>query len=273
MKPSRNNAPPPDLRIVPIENVHPHEENDSQRSIPLTARIRESQHIINPPIVAPMGGADYVILDGANRCHALRSLNFPHILIQVVAYDSGYVELETWQHVVSDWQSAQFLDKLQQLDAVKISEGPDNSAIAHILFRDGPLLALCATVDTTYERNSVLRDVVRIYQANANLYRTAINEPEEIWSLYPQSITLVTFPRCEPADIIAAARYRAYLPPGVSRHIIHGRALKLNYPIDRLRDTHISLDAKNEALGEWIRGKLARRQLRYYVESTYQFDE
>jgi hypothetical protein len=273
MQSSRNSAPPPDLRIVLIENVHPHEEKDSQRSIPLTERIQESQHIINPPIVAPMGGDDYVILDGANRCHALRSLNFSHILVQVVTYDSGYVELETWQHVVSEWQSALLQTQLQQLDTVRISEGQDSTAIAHILLRDGPLLALCAAVETTYERNAVLRDVVRIYQTSANLYRTAINEPEEIWSLYPQSIALVIFPRCKPADVIAAARYRAYLPPGISRHIIHGRALKINYPIDRLRDETTSLEAKNEALAEWVRGKLARRQLRYYAESTYQFDE
>src|SRR5690606_18867749 len=93
MTADRNQAPLPDLRIVSASTLHPHEEHDSQRLLPLVERFRAEDYIINPPIVAPMGASQFVILDGANRCHAFRALEYPHMLVQVAAYESGYVEL------------------------------------------------------------------------------------------------------------------------------------------------------------------------------------
>jgi hypothetical protein len=270
---SHQSAPPPDLRIVSTQAVHPHEEHDSQRSQPLMDRLRHADVITNPPVVAPIGASQYVILDGANRCYSFRQLEYPHILVQVATYDSGYVELATWQHIVSGWSQNAFIDALHALDTVGIHEGQSGNAICHVMFRDGKVLCLSAPVQTTQERNAVLRDVVRIYQQNATLHRTAITEPEEIWPLYPDAIAFVVFPRYTPADIIAAAKYRAYLPPGISRHIIHGRALLVNYPLDALRDERTKLTEKNAILREWLLSKLSNREVRYYAETTYQFSE
>ena len=91
--------------------------------------------------------------------------------------------------------------------------------------------------------------------------------------LYPDAIALVLFPPYNAEDIIAAAEHQAFLPPGVSRHIIQGRALKLNYPLHYLENMETSLEEKNQHLQDWIREKLANRSVRYYAESTYQFDE
>lgn len=273
MQASRNNAPPPDLRIVDIDSLHPHEEHDSQRSGPLIERIRHAEHIINPPIVAPIDINKYVILDGANRCYTFRELGFPHILVQVASYESGYVELQTWQHIVSEWRLEAFLDRLNSLGDIQVKEGQDSHAVAHIITREDKVLSLHAPVENTMERNAALRRIVAVYQRNAILYRTAINEPDEIWPLFPDAIALVIFPHYKPSDIIAAAKYRAYLPPGISRHIIQGRALKVNYPTSILRDSTVSLEEKNVNLTTWIQHKLADRQIRYYAEATYQFDE
>ena len=62
------------------------------------------------------------------------------------------------------------------------------------------------------------------------------------------------------------------MPPGVSRHIIHGRALNLNYPMDELR-AYGTVAAKNAHLQEWLLQQYAERSVRYYAEATYQFDE
>ena len=64
----------------------------------------------------------------------------------------------------------------------------------------------------------------------------------------------------------------AYLPPGVSRHIIHGRALNVNYPMKRLQ-AELPLDTKNQKLQDWLRKQYATRSIRYYAESTFQFAE
>lgn len=274
MAPLHTDAPPPDLRIVLTENLHPHEEHDSQRAQPLISRLTNETVVINPPVVAPMGdNGQFVVLDGANRYYAFSHLAYPHILVQVAPYESGYVQLDTWRHLICDWDEKSLMEHLHKSESLEILEGQHHDAIAHILFHDEHLIALRVPVQNTHERNAALREVVRIYQQNAVLQRTALVEPEDIWQLHPDALAMVIFPHYEPTDIIAAAHHLAYLPPGISRHIIHGRALRINYPLDNLRDTSVSLEKKNENLQTWIREKLAKRQIRYYAEATYQFDE
>lgn len=273
MSADRNHAPTPDLRIVSAESLRAHEAHDTQRSQPLIERFKNEATIINPPIVAPIGNVEYVILDGANRCHSFRALGYPHMLVQVTAYDSGYVDLETWNHVVGGWDERSFLGAIGELYDIEIVSGQDAHAIAHVLLPDQRILALCSPVDSVHERNAALCRFVDIYQQQAILYRTAINEPEEVWALYQDAVALVVFPRYKPADIIAAATHEAWLPPGVSRHIVHGRALRVNYPIEHLRDGEPQLADKDEQLKRWLQAKLSQRQIRYYAEATYQFDE
>ena len=273
MTANRNQAPLPDLRIVLADSLYAHEEHDSQRLLPLVERFKQETYIINPPVVAPMGANRFVILDGANRCHAFQMLNYPHMLVQVAAYESGYVELETWNHVISHWDAQAFLNSLLALPDIDVHDGQVAHAIAHIILADQRVFALVSPVDNIHERNTVLRKIVAIYQQNAMLNRTTTAEPSDVWMLYPDAIALVVFQRYDPADILAAAKYQAYLPPGVSRHILHGRAVRVNYSIDLLRDTETSLLAKNEQLARWLQEKMSRRQVRYYAEATYQFDE
>lgn len=268
----QHDAPPPDLRIVPTSSLLPHEEHDSQRAMPLIERLRTERYVINPPIVAQMDADHYVILDGANRFYAFSHLHYPHILVQNAPYVSGYVELKTWRHIISRWEREQLIERLQRLPQIQLIEGQHDGAIAHLLFCDGHQLALVAA-ENTQERNAALCEAVRVYQRNAVLHRTALNEPSDIWRLYPEAMALVIFPRYEPSNILAAAHEKAFLPPGISRHIIHGRALRVNYPIDVLRDTSVSLEDKNAQLERWMQDKLSRRHVRYYAEATYQFDE
>lgn len=268
------NAPPPDLRIVPTESVLPHEEHDSQRSIPLIEAIRKASVITNPPIVAPIDNTDrYVILDGANRCYSFRALGFPCILVQVVDYSSPFVDLMTWHHVVSDWQIEPFLSEIRTLQDVTITHEDIANPLATLYMRDGQKIVLSADVTTTTERNALLRQFVRIYQQNAKLHRTVSSSPDEIWRLYPHAIALVIFPAYLPEDIMYAALHQAFLPPGISRHIIHGRALLVNYPIEALLDMSKTIAEKNVDLQAWIQLRLANRKVRYYAETTYQFDE
>jgi hypothetical protein len=266
-------APVPDLRIVAIDSLRPHEEHDSQRSQPLVEDLRKAQYLVNPPVIAPIGGDEYVILDGANRCFAFQNLDYPHILAQVVSYDSGYVTLDVWHHIVSKWNVESFLDQVGQLDDVNLVSGIHEAAIAHILLPDDRVFAVHAPVADLYQRNAILRQVVGIYQRQAVLDRTAINKPHEVLPLYPDAIALVVFPVYHPKDIIAAAKYNAYLPPGISRHVVQGRAIRVNFPVEVLRDDTASLEDKNETLSVWLQRKFAKRQVRYYAEATYQFDE
>lgn len=265
-------APPPDLRIVPIDKILPHEEHDQQRSVPLIERLKEAEFFTNPPIVAPMGDGNFVVMDGANRTFSFRALGYKYLLVQVAPYDSGYVDLGVWQHIISDWSEQAFQAQLQQLDNIEIRAGWDYKSVAQILMHDGSVISIHGANDTIVARNQTLCKLVNVYRSTSTLNRTAITDPTIIWRLYPEAISLVLFPPYDPVDIVNAAKHKAFLPPGVSRHIIQGRALRLNYPIKHLRD-ETSLEEKNAHLDAWVRNKLAKRSVRYYAESTYQFDE
>lgn len=270
---STASAPTPDLRIIPADAPQAHEEHDTQRAIPLIDRLKHSETMTNPPIVTQTDDGSYVILDGANRCYSFVALGYPHILVQVVSYFSGQVELGTWNHVLSRWNVNALLEQTRQLPDIQLHEGQHRAAIAHLYIPNGPIYALLSPIQTTHERNAALREFVRIYQKNAVLNRTALTEPDDVWHLYSEANALVLFPPYEPRHIIEAARQHAYLPPGISRHIVQGRALQVNYPMAVLQDREISLEQKNADLQAWITDKLMNRAIRYYAEATYQFSE
>src|SRR5262252_245224 len=96
----------PDLRFVPTEDIFPHELHDLQRTQPLVERLRASGTLRNPPIVTQIGDGmrvepRFVVLDGANRSTAARAAGWPHLLVQVVRYESPSVELHTWYHALT----------------------------------------------------------------------------------------------------------------------------------------------------------------------------
>src|SRR4051812_14803382 len=95
-------AATPDLRVVPVSKIIPHEFEDASRAEPLIRRLPQEGVLRNPPIVTELGDAAgrYVILDGTNRVMALDALHYDHALVQVVKYEEPFVELHTWNHVV-----------------------------------------------------------------------------------------------------------------------------------------------------------------------------
>jgi hypothetical protein len=272
----------PDLRIVPTDSLIPHEEHDPQRSAPLIERIRAAGIWLNPPVVAPLDAERYVILDGANRHFALKTLGYPHILVQVVNYESSAVQLETWHHVISGISWFEFLRNLREIKTFQIESTDLLSAraalarrevLAYTVLSDNRAYTLNAEVNTLAARTAVLREMVDTYKARGVLNRINTDSISMARRLYPEAVAIVVFPRYHPAEIMVAARDGIHLPPGISRHIIRGRAMRLNYPLSALAETGETLAEKNEALRRWIQQRMAERRVRYYAEPTYLFDE
>lgn len=266
-------VPFPELKIIHKDHILPHEEHDSQRSKPLIKRIQEAEFLTNPPLVAPINEQDYVILDGSNRYHSLCAIGYDHILAQVVDYDSEHVELGVWQHIISHWDPELLMQSIREIPDIDIQPGWNHQALAQILMQDGLVFYVQVNSDDVKERNRLLRQIVAVYQRNATLYRTVITDPVKIWELYPRAIAIILFPPYYPEHIIEAAVHNAFLPPGISRHLVHGRALMINYPLDKLFDQSKTIDEKNNELVSWMQEKLATRSVRYYAESTYHFSE
>ena len=284
----RDLSPPiPDLRIVPVANVLPHEEHDPQRSTPLIERIRKAGTWLNPPVVAPIhhdlvDEQRYVVLDGANRHFSAKALGYPHILVQVIDYASPNIQLEAWNHVLSNLETGDLVREVYTIAGVTVEKTSrsdaearlqDHSAIAYVRLLPDEIMLLVPDQFDVPTRSAKLRDLVNIYKSVAKLDRINSDHPDVVRKMYPNAAAVVAFPTYTPGEIVVAARDNHHLPPGISRHIIQGRAMRLHYPLEAFQDTGASLEKKNAALQRWMQDQVAARQVRLYAEATYIFDE
>jgi len=275
----------PDLRFVPIGSLRPHERHDPQRMAPLGQRIREQGVIKNPPVVAPLAAdgaeARFVVLDGANRVGAARAAGLPHMVVQVVRYEPPTVELRTWYHALGEIGRTQFEAATRGVPGLTCrSEGALHArallarreVLATVAFADGAVLAFAGGRDLA-ERNDLLNAIVDAYHDRQRFYRMSTDSLEVARSRYPEVTALVVFPHFEPAEVLELATAGECMPAGITRHLIRWRALRINLPLDRLADTSRDIEEKNRWLQDWMRQKLAQRQVRFYEESTVLFDE
>jgi hypothetical protein len=71
----------PVLKFVAVELLVPHEDTDPRRVEKLVKRIMDEQVLKNPPIVSIIPDDNkYMILDGANRSMAFKTMGVPHLV-------------------------------------------------------------------------------------------------------------------------------------------------------------------------------------------------
>ena len=275
----------PDLRIVAIELLVEHEYNDVQRTAPLAQRLEADGLLKNPPVVTPMGGSDprCVVLDGANRITALNYLHYPHILVQVVPYQEPYVTLSTWHHVIEGMDPKSLTAELTGLEGVDMVLSDRMRARAglarreyllYVIRADGEVFAArpAKPMRELHLRNRLLNALVDTYKDRGQLHRVMTEELAEVKGLYPQAAGLVIFPQYDTSEVLELAQEGELLPAGLTRHLIQGRALRLNYPLSELKSAD-SLEQKNSRLRDWLLQKLSTKEVRFYGETTYLFDE
>ncbi|MBI3241239.1 MAG: hypothetical protein HYZ49_02990 [Chloroflexi bacterium] len=282
----------PDLQIVPLELLVEHEYNDVQRTAPLARRLEAEGLLKNPPIATQLGdpstlpsvaGQDsrYVVLDGANRTTALMHLGYKHCLVQLVRYEPPQVTLSTWHHLVTGIDIETFSSELDAIDGLDFRESDllharaglaRRDLISYTIRADGKVFSAHASDHSIHGKNTLLNAMVDTYKEKGGLFRATTDNLEEARSLYPNLTGLVIFPNYEPVEVMALARDGELMPTGLTRHLIQGRALRLNYPLADLKADE-SLEAKNARLAGWLKKKMATKEVRYYAEATYLFDE
>ncbi len=272
----------PDLRIIPLGRLLPHELHDRQRARPLIERLRQDGVLRNPPIVTPLGPHDdrFVILDGANRTVALDVLGIGHVLVQVVPYEPPQVELYTWYHVLSGIEADELQRQFQGLAGLDTLQSDifharaalaRKTILAYYLLANGQVYMLAGGLDL-HKRTQLLCQIVDSYIGIAHVNRVNTDHVDQLLTMYPALSAAVIFPSYEPVEILDLAQSGLRVPAGITRHVIHGRALRLNYPLEKL-SAAAPLEVKNQELLNWIHSRFEQRGVRYYAESTYLFDE
>ena len=284
----------PDLRLVSIEALILHEHADEKRVARLEARLRGDGYLKNPPIVAAIPGTErYVVLDGANRTSAVRRAGYPHILVQVVNYKSGQVQLNTWNHLVTGRDPSTFLDEIRGVEGLVVEAASGNEArtrldaraiIAYVVTPSpsGDVGSTVTSVNgpssgsghTAHTSTGLLNAMVDTYKSDPAvvIHRVNTYDLEGLSDYYNNVSGLIVFPPYTPDDILSLAGAGTKVPTGITRHVISPRALRVNIPVSLLSSDE-PLEAKNAWWHEQTKRKLAANEIRLYQEATYLFDE
>lgn len=271
----------PHLEMLPTDVLVLHEECDPRRVEKLCRRIREDEHLKHPPIVTALPKTDrFVVLDGANRTMALRTMGIPHVVAQLVSYGDPGVELSTWHHVVAGMPLDEFEKGLTRVDRLELRDCTLGEARAAVATGDAAAYIVCASgVRKVYAENGsrardihLLNELVGVYKGRADIFRAS----NDIWEIqapfYPSITALIVFPPYSPADILMLVRRGEKVPTGVTRHTIPNRALYINIPLS-VMGADWNLDRKREWLHEWLMEQMATNAVRYYAESTFLFGQ
>jgi hypothetical protein len=266
----------PILRVVPIEQCLLHEQTDDARVAPLRARLAADKVLRNPPILGRHDGLEQlIVLDGATRTTALRQIGQQNVVAQVVDYDDAAIQLHTWSHVLSGLRLDDLVETLADepaLAARPCTPYEAENALAHretladLAGGDGRCYALVRSADIV-ARAAALRRLFAAYAGRAAIARV----PPRDWParLDEQNASVaVVYPTYTKRDIVALAQAGAVLPAGITRHVIPGRALRVNAPIDDR-----PADEQQARLDDWLRQRQASHGVRFYAEPTFLFDE
>jgi hypothetical protein len=190
------------------------------------------------------------------------------------------VELDTWGHLVTGIPHQRFTQTLVDagLDLEPASRDSARRQLARreiaasITEPEGDVFVLRGPGSLGSE-TEVLRRVTSVYNGRSVFHRVKSDRMADLLDLYDDVTALIRFPSYVPEEIMQLADDGYKLPTGITRHIIHGRALRANLPLALLMDGKRSTAEKNEWLHNWSKQKLARREIRFYQESTFLFDE
>lgn len=267
------------LHLLPVEVLILHEESEPQRVAALRQLLLHSGLLHHPPLIAPLDGERYLVLDGATRVSAFVQLGIPTIVAQVVDYPSAQVQLQTWTHLLPHFtlnQLAQLALECglipRELSAAEAHEAlVQRRALASVRDLHGHGFVL-EVADSNAEFVGLLRAFVHRYRRTTLCERISPEEQElflrhRAW----RTALLITFPPLTPEEIRSLALRGQRLPAGVTRHIIAGRLLYADIPLDALRRL-TPLEVQRHWFQQWWQERLRHHRLRYYPEPTFVLD-
>lgn len=254
----------PVLRVVSLERIRRHEEVDPFRVARLRARIEDEGTQLNPMVCAEAPGEDLVLLDGATRTEALRSIGLEHAVVQMV--DQEEVVLETWHHVIRQAPALDVVARISDQPELLVSEDQGTPRI-HLADQGAR-----SVLSTGASVNAALSALVGSYVGRWTVSRISRPSLEAVALRFPDWSVLVEFPTLTVADVMKAAVGDDLLPAGVTRFLVPERALRLNLDLDLLRSDGTTAD-KQESLDAMLEARSRAGRIRRYEETIVVLDD
>ena len=261
-----------ELCVLDSNEVLPHEHYDSNRVAKLADGLETANILRNPPIATEWKGK-YVVLDGATRVSALKKIDCPHIVVQLVKQDSQDAVISSWNHVIHNIDIERVFDAIEHIPGSNLrilSNGvlpPDKTShkpLFTILDRDKKMYTVQGSHDSS-DRHLDLSNAVNAYTRITNVIRTLDSDIEVIQNNIQSFSALIKFPAFTMQEILDSAINYKLLPAGVTRFLIDNRVLGINIPL-KVLFSNKSLDHKNDWLDEAITEKFHQNKVRHYTE-------
>lgn len=270
----------PVLKVLALSQVCVPEEPDASRVARLREILGREGVLRNPPVVTALADGRFAVLDGANRVTALGDLGVPYLVAQVVDYARPDIGLLTWRHYVVEDGSLPLRRRLANVDDVlhvvpadTVEDAEDrcgrDEGVAAVVDLEGASLLLGAGEALARARS--LCRLVALYRDGGRIQRVDRGDVGTLRAQFGPG-SLVLFRPFSKEEILAIASSGGRLPSGITRHVIPGRALRVNTPLSWLAaPRHVA--EKQAELEELLQRRWREHGVRYYAEPTYLFDE
>ena len=224
----------PTLRIVPINKLVPHEHSGTARTNALQNRLMSEGVLRNPPIVFPLQGVmgNYMVLDGANRTHALKIMKVPHILVQVASPGGSGFKLSAWNQVVIGISPEELLSIFDGIAEISLKK-KEHLGSGSVSFGSSILIQVHLAAYEIYNVFTRSSDPqVRIQLLNfilarigqfARFDRTHLDDIDVLTDLHPDLAGLIVFPCYQFDEVINLAESGQMIPAGITRFSISPR--------------------------------------------------
>ena len=286
------------LEFVHLEDLLFHETCDFKRTQKLAEEIKKDGHLKNPVVVAPVNtedaefrensiqlnhrkGEKLLVLDGVNRASALRLLNIPDVLVQMVDYEDEKVKLLSWNHLIFNAQKEEIIKKIKDFN-LEVSFCPLNWAeealkhkktISYFLFSDLSGFVVNNGNSTVEDKVKNLYQLIATYNGRSEVYYLDSNNHFlSIFEHFQNSSAVNLFPRFDKKEILDLAQKGILLPFGVTRFIVPHRVLGLEVSCSVL-SAQTPLSEKNLFLKELLAYRIRTKKAKFYQESVTLFNE
>lgn len=266
--------PPPELRIIKLRDLIPHEMVIHKHIAELLESIKHDETQGDPIIV---DRASLVVLDGTHRLQALILAGAIFAVVCLVDYDS--VGIGRWLRCVANW-TPKHLAETSKLESLVLISPPsralrmvENCETAFGLYSE----------QEAYVSNRSFNDIVEAYLLAEQIERI-LRLRQIQFSFIPDSTntgdissfssaqTILYTPQIEKTDVLHNAILGRLFPPRSTRHVLSVRPVGIDFPLAVLRMREGSLGAANRVLASKL-GKISPKLLPHggtYHGRTYE---
>ncbi|MDF1499750.1 MAG: ParB N-terminal domain-containing protein [Anaerolineales bacterium] len=272
----------PEMTIVPLERVYFHEEIVERRAKEIFQTMQTHPLLLNPVIAMPLhNDKNYVVLDGAHRCMALRMMGCSSVMIQVAHPDRDVSRFGTWAHAITECAPAQLYDVIRtnlknKLDLRShdrmLNDQSGSPLLARLYLPDRKNLDIRPRLwdlNRRVEGLHVLFNACKLVGSVERIPITDHNQPPKTYDGMAGWIQITPLKLEEIRELVARGMR---LPAGTTRVVLSVRVLQVNLPLEFLRSEG-TLGDRSDHFKTWWLESINIHQGRYYEEPTYIFEK